>query len=150
MATDLTLTIVHHFLAFTILGALAAEFGCLWSPINGSVARRLAIFDGVYGAAAGALILVGTGRVYFGLKTPDAYTGNAFFWAKMAAFAVVGMLSIRPTMLFIRWRKSFRDESNFTPETAEVRIVRRMIMAELIVFPLIPSFAATMARGFNL
>jgi putative membrane protein len=150
MATDLTLTIIHHVLAFTILGTLAAEFGFMWGPIDGNVVRRLSMVDAIYGAAAGAIILVGTGRVYFGLKTPDAYTGNAFFWAKMTAFAVVGILSIRPSVLFIGWRKRFRTDSTFIPEAGEIRTVRRLIVAELIVFPLIPSFAATMARGFNL
>lgn len=150
MATDLTLAIVHHLLAFTILGTLAAELGIMRMPIDGSVVRRLSMIDAIYGVSAGALILVGTGRVFFGLKSPAAYQDNPFFWAKMAAFAVVGIVSVRPTMLFIRWRKGLRANSAFTPDGDEIHTARRAIVAELIVFPFIPSFAAIMARGIGL
>ena len=67
----------------------------------------------------------------------------------MAAFAVVGLLSIRPTMRFIAWRKAAAGDPAFAVPDAEIRSVRVYLHAEATVFILIPIFAAIMARGIG-
>lgn len=62
----------------------------------------------------------------------------------MAAFASVGLLSIGPTRRYIRWR---RDGA--LPDEDEISSARRNIHLQLAVFPLIPIFAALMARGIG-
>ena len=59
------------------------------------------------------IIVVGIGRVFFGLKGWEYYIYYWAFWAKMAAFVAVGLLSIRPTMRFIAWRKAAAGDPAF-------------------------------------
>jgi putative membrane protein len=72
-----------------------------------------------------------------------------FFWAKLGAFAAVGLLSIMPTVEFIRWRKAISGNLPFSPAPHGIRNVRRVLFAEAILFALIPAFAAAMARGYG-
>ena len=58
-------------------------------------------------------------------------------------FLVIGLLSAPPTIAYFRWR---RDGA---PSDAEVARVRRFLHAELMLFPLLPIFAAAMARGYG-
>ena len=67
----------------------------------------------------------------------------------MAAFAAVGLLSIRPTLRFIAWNRSISGDSAFRVPDAELATVRRYMRGEVVFFLLIPVFAAIMARGIG-
>jgi putative membrane protein len=62
----------------------------------------------------------------------------------------VGLLSIQPTIAILKWRKAAAADPAFAPSDAEVAKVRKVMLAELLVFALIPIFAAAMARGYGL
>jgi putative membrane protein len=62
----------------------------------------------------------------------------------MATFVVIAVLSIIPTVRYIRWQRS-----GTVPTNAEVAVVRRFLWAEVVLFALLPIFAAAMARGFG-
>jgi len=72
---------------------------------------------------------------------------NPMFWAKIGAFAVVGLISIRPTLRILAWQKLAKADAAFVPPLDEVGAVRRQMLLEIHVFALIPIFAAMMARG---
>jgi putative membrane protein len=88
-------------------------------------------------------------RVFFGAKGADYYAGQPFFWAKMAAFAAVGLISIAPTRAFFRWVKSAKADVAFAVDEASVKRVRRWVMLEVHLIVLVPLFAALMARGIG-
>lgn len=144
--TDLVLAIAHHLLAFALAGVIAAELVLIRPGLSGRALAMLARIDAAYGGLAMLLILIGASRVYFGLKSWEFYVYNPTFWAKMAAFAVVGLLSIVPTIRILRWRAA-SVESYVVPDT-EVLRVRTFLKMEAAVFALIPVFAAAMARGY--
>ena len=148
--TDLILAIAHHLLVFGLAAVLAAELAMVRTGLSGSGLKRLGIVDLHYGLIAGLVLVVGFARVYMGAKGPEAYLPNPWFWAKIAAFAVVGLLSAPPTLRILKWRKAARANPSFRPGEPEVRWVRRWLMAEAAVFVLIPGFAAVMARGYGL
>ena len=85
----------------------------------------------------------------FGLKSWEYYVYYWAFWAKMAAFLTVGVLSSQPTMRFIRWRSAAAGDAGYTVPEAEIGSVRGYLHAEAAVFLLIPTFAAIMARGIG-
>ena len=149
MLTDLTLAIAHHLLIFALAGVLVAEMMLVRPQMSTADARKVARIDMAFGLLAGLILIVGFGRVFFGLKGPDYYWHNAFFHAKLGAILLVGILSIWPTVGFIRWRRAIRRDGNFVPPLAEVEKARRFIHLELVVFFLIPVFAALMARGYG-
>src|SRR6266436_6787722 len=104
MLLDLILAIGHHILVFGIAAILAAELVLIRPGINAAQLRQAGKIDLFYGIAAGLVVLVGFARVYFGVKGPDFYLQNPVFWAKIGTFAVVGLLSVPPTLLLLKWR----------------------------------------------
>ena len=149
MFTDLLLAILHHFLVFSLAAVLAVEFATVRPGIGAAEITRLSTLDRFYGVIAGLIIVVGVLRVIFGAKGPEYYLANHAFWGKIAAFVVVGLLSVPPTLRFVAWRRSLNDDTGFRPGEAEIRRVRRFMWGEVAVFPLILIFAAAMARGYG-
>src|SRR5262245_30141807 len=98
MMTDLTLAVLHFVLILALVGILGAEAGLVREGMDGWKVNRVAVLDRGYGAAAGLLIVVGFLRVFYGAKGADFYLQNPVFWAKVAAFGLVGALSIPPTL----------------------------------------------------
>lgn len=149
MAADLILAILHHLLVFMLFAVLATELVLVRPGLDGTALSRLAGLDRAYGGIALAVIIVGVARVIWGAKGWEYYVGNPYFWAKIASFAVVGLLSIRPTLRIIAWRKASAADSAYAAPAAEIAAVRRAIHLQTGVFLLIPAFAAVMARGMG-
>lgn len=144
MTTDAWLAVVHHVAVFSLLGVLATEWGILRRGMTGEDAQRIARVDGLYGLSALAVLMAGVARVVWGAKPAGFYLESPFFWVKMAAFAVVGALSVRPTLRYLGWRRA-----EGPPAEAEVTAARRAVAWQLAVFPLVPVAAALMARGIG-
>ncbi|MBS3648958.1 DUF2214 family protein [Pseudaminobacter sp. 19-2017] len=143
---DLLLAIAHHILVFAIAALLAAELALARPGLAKADLPALGRVDAVYGACAVLIILIGIGRVLFGLKGWEFYVYNPAFWLKMAAFGTVGLLSIAPTRAILRWRRASLAQ---VPEL-EVSAMRRWLKLEAGVFVLILVFAAAMARGVGM
>jgi putative membrane protein len=141
---DLSLAIGHHLLIFAIFGIICAEVWAVRPGLNSAAVARVASLDLWYGILAAAILVVGFCRAIFAAKGWAYYSHNAFFWAKLGAFAVIGLLSLPPTLAFLRWRKSALQ-----PSEADIRTVRRYVHLELGLFVLLPVFAAAMARGYG-
>ena len=147
---DVGFAIAHHLLAFSLAAVLSAELASVRPEMDGAQLRRVVGLDRVYGALAALILVVGLCRVFFGDKGAQFYFANPMFWAKMGAFAVVGLLSIWPTLQVVKWRRALAVNAAFKPDHAEVRTARKYMHAEALVFLLIPVFAALMARGVGL
>lgn len=144
--TDLHLALAHHAAIFLLVALYAVELGIVTGPVDGRAVRRLSGLDLWYGVLAGLVLAIGVVRVIYGAKGWVAYQHNPFFWAKMASFAMVGLLSVPPTIAFIRWRGEQRKDEAALPSSARVQSVRTWMAVEGAVFLLIPLFAAAMAR----
>jgi putative membrane protein len=147
--TDLTLAIAHNLLIFSLAGILAFEIGVIRLDLKREDLVRVGRVDLWYGILAGAIVVVGFSRAVFAAKGWAYYSVNMFFWAKMAAFAAVALLSIAPTIRIIRWRRALAGDAAFAPAPADIANVRRFLWAEAAVFALIPAFAVAMARGYG-
>jgi len=93
--------------------------------------------------------VAGIARVIWGAAGWEYYVANWAFWAKMAAFILVGVLSAPPTLTVLRWRRELAANPAFSPDAAQVTRLRRFFAGELVAFALIPVFAAMMARGYG-
>ncbi len=147
---DLVLAILHHLLILSLAGLLTAGFVLVRPGVTGAGLKTLGGIDASYGGTAVLILVVGFCRVFLGAKGSAFYLENPVFWAKIAAFGVVGLLSIAPTIAILKWRKQAKVDPAFAPSDAEVAKVRKVMLAELLVFALIPIFAAAMARGYGL
>lgn len=141
---DLVLAIAHHLLVFGLFGILFAEFMLVRQDMDLTAVRRVSTIDLGYGALAGLIVVVGFARAAMASKGWDYYAHNAVFWAKVGVFLAIGLISVPPTIAFIRWRRS-----EVAPTAAQVAGVRRLIHIELALFALLPALAAAMARGYG-
>jgi putative membrane protein len=147
---DLALAVAHHLLIFALAGVLAFEIGVIRAGMTGQDVRRVARVDLWYGILAAAIVVVGFTRAVFAAKGWAYYSVNLFFWAKIGAFAVVGLLSIIPTLAILRWRRALKADAAFLPGGKEIAGLRRILWLEALIFALIPAFAAAMARGYGM
>jgi putative membrane protein len=85
-------------------------------------------------------------RVIYGAKGYLYYVENVWFWAKMACFAGIGILSIPPTIRFRAWQAAAKADAGYVPPAIEIKRLRVYLRWELrLLIPLV-AFAATMAR----
>lgn len=147
---DLVLAVVHHLLILSLAGLMTAGFVLARPGMSAVDLKTLGAIDASYGGTAVLILVVGFCRVYLGAKGPAFYLENPVFWAKIAAFGAVGVLSVAPTIAILKWRRQAQADPAFAPSDAEVARVRKVMLAELLVFALIPIFAAAMARGYGL
>ena len=146
MLTDLLLAAFHHLLVFALIAMLVAESTLLRGPLDAAALNRVARIHAGYGAAAGLLLVAGLLRVFYGAKGSDFYMHNPWFHAKLGAYVLVGLLSLLPTLRFLRWRKALSANPAFLPEAADVARQRGVIRFELILIAAILVLATAMAR----
>ncbi len=141
---------LHHLFAFTLTSCLIYEFIVFRRSMTVEEARRLQRVDLIYGISAGLLLIVGLLRVFFFEKGVNFYIHNLFFWVKMAAFALVGLLSMDPTIRYIRWNRALRQ--NNVPEVSdgEYQRTRLILWLEVIGIGVILFVAPMMARGIGM
>ena len=146
MDIDLILASSHHLVVFLLVAIFAAEFALLRPGLAGNRIGQLARIDAAYGGVAMLVIVVGVLRVIFGASGWEYYVSNYAFWAKMAAFLVMGLLTVPPTLAIRRWLKAGQD---YVVPAEEISANRRFIYLQAGVLVLLPIFAAAMARGYG-
>jgi putative membrane protein len=139
-----------HYLGIMLMyAALATETLTLKKELTLREAWRVSMADAVYGIAATLVLVTGILRVmYFG-KGADYYLHQPVFWAKVAVFAVVSVLSIYPTISFLRWIGSLRAQQPPTPTLPQVNRLQWFIRLELVGLTMIPLMAAMMTRNIG-
>jgi putative membrane protein len=149
MTATITLAFIHHAAAFLVVAALMTELVLLRNDLTVASARSVLRMDAVYGIAATLLVIAGLLRVFYTEKGAAYYFASSTFLAKLTLFIVVGLLSIYPTMKFLRWRGALRDQRvpEFMPDTR--RTVRIVVHAELTLLFVIMLLAPMMSRGIG-
>ena len=141
---DLGLAIVHHITVFGLVALLAME----WVMLRDASVdpARLTKVDAGYGLVAGLAVVIGICRVIWGGKGWAFYEANPFFWAKMGLFVLMALVSIGPTLLFIRWRRAAAGAEAFTPPAKDLKRARTWVRLEALLLILLLGCAAAMAR----
>jgi len=134
-----------HFLAIIgLAGALLITNMAISRTISGEDAHNLAKVDGVYGLSAIAVLVFGL-VLWLGVGKPaDFYSHNPVFHAKVGFFILLGLLSIYPTVFFLKHRKTEATELTVP------RLIIWLLRLEIVVLVIIPILAALMARGIGL
>lgn len=139
----------HYLGIMLIFAALATETLTLKKELTLPEAWRISIADAVYGIAATLVLVTGILRVlYFG-KGTAFYLHQPAFWAKVGVFAIVSLLSIYPTISFLRWIRPLRDQQPPTLTLPQVNRLHWFIRLELVGVAMIPLLAAMMARNIG-
>ena len=140
---------LHHVAAFGIVAALVAEFALLRNVLSVASARQLRLADLAYGAAAGVVLVVGFFRVFYFDKGAAYYFHSAPFIAKVTLFAIVGLVSIYPTIEFLAWGKDLKQGRIPQVPERKLRAIRAIVAWELAGLLGMILCAALMARGIG-
>ena len=147
MTATVTAAFIHHAAAFLLVAALMVELVVLRNELTTASARSVLRMDMVYGIAALVLLIAGFVRVFYTEKGAAYYFASGSFLVKLTLFIVVGLLSIYPTMQFMRWRKALREQRLPDFDAATRRKVRMLIHIQLTLVFVIILMAIMMARG---
>jgi putative membrane protein len=138
-----------HYVSIIVLGAfLTAELLVCRPGLGPEQVRLLPRLDVVFFAGAILALVTGLLRLFFYAKGVGFYLPNGAFHLKMALYLAIALISVVPTMRFIKWRRAL-DAGGAPPDAAAVASVRRLIHLELTLFALMPLMAVLMARGIG-
>ena len=146
MTIEILLRYLHFISIFAIVSSLVCEHLLLKKELTRAQIMRLSRIDAVYGIAA--LTLLGAGlTLWLGSvgKPAEFYTKNWIFHTKLTLFISVGLLSIYPTVFFIKNRKGNPEEIVKIPKA-----IFWMLRFELLFVFTIPLLAGLMAKGIGL
>ncbi len=145
---DLALATLHHLGILTVFGVLVAELVLLRLQPSVNSIELIARVDLAYGIAAGFVLAAGFARVAWGVKGAGFYLGNPVFWLKLGLFVVIGLISVAPTLTYLRWRRAAWT-GGVLPGAHEVTRVRRWVLLQTVLFAALPLLAAMTARGLG-
>lgn len=150
LTLDAVFAYAHFFGIGCLVAVLAMETALLAERMAAHHIKRMARIDLGYGLAAALVLIAGAGRVVYDLKGPMFYMSNPAFWVKMSLFAATGLLSVIPTLEFIRWRRAITADAGFHPPPERIRRMQMIVRVEWLLLALIPLAAVFMARGIGM
>ena len=134
---------MSHLLGILVLVAtLSAEWFLLESRMTRLAFNRLAQIDGVYGLAAIWVLVSGLLMAYKYGKGSEYYAQYGLLYIKLGVFSVIGLLSIYPTVFYIRQRKGDPAEQLEVPPAIKV-----LILSQALLLLSMPVWAVLMAQG---
>ena len=149
MWLDALLAYLHFTAIFLLFAFLTVEVVLIRQPLDMRNLRLLGRMDIWYFASAIGALVTGFARAAFGAKGGDFYFGAWPIYVKIGLFLLVAGISIKPTMTFIRWRRTLEAEPGWQVPAAEQAAMRRLVFIEVHLAALIPVFAVIMSRGLG-
>ncbi len=144
MSTYLLVRYLHLISILLVVGSVFAQQFLVKRTLNQKTLKTVLLTDSIYGIAAIFAVAFGL-TLWFGVgKPPSFYSDGSAIWIKLGLFTAVGLLSIYPTVFYIRNRKK---EVEFI-EVPKMLIYILRIEAFLLL--LIPFFAELMVFGVNI
>ncbi|MBN2174622.1 MAG: DUF2214 family protein [Bacteroidales bacterium] len=137
-----------HFIGImTLMGSLIAEHLLLKPNIGRQQIRTLVSVDLIYGISAIVVLTTGLLRWFVYGKGSDYYLSNPFFHTKLTLFVIMGILSIFPTIQFLKWKKQVNAGFEMIIDEKTVQKQLMFVRVELLLVAIIPLLAVMVARG---
>lgn len=149
MILDATLAYLHFMAVFTLFAFLTAQAMLLRAPLDDRGIRLVGRVDLWYFGSAMVALATGIARLAWGAKGAEFHLSAWPVYAKIATFVVVALVSVGPTLAFLRWRRSLEHDPSWRVPPEEQARMRRTVMIEVHLAALIPVFAVMMARGLG-
>jgi putative membrane protein len=147
---EAALAYLHYLSILVLTGCLASEYLICNPDLQPPTVRLLGRIDTVYLLAALAVLGTGLLRAFAVGKGSAFYLSNPVFHLKLALFVAVALISIPPTLQFLRWNRALNAGDGRVLTGAQIASVRRYLLLELVLLAFIPLCAALMARGIGL
>jgi putative membrane protein len=140
---------LHFAAVFGIFCTVFLEWQTMTPTPNYVEARRMQRCDLWYGIFAGIVLVVGFMRVYHFEKGHAFYSASPFYYVKLALFLLVGLISIYPTVRFIKWRSYTNNGEAPVISAQEYQRIINVLRAELILLLGVALSANLMARSIG-
>jgi len=141
---------LHFFSILLLAGMLVAQCALCSRDLQPPQVQMLARLDMLYLVAAVLVLATGLGRLFIAPKGASFYFMNPVFYIKIALFLAVGLVSVMPTLQFIRWNRALKAGEGRVLRDPDIQTVRRYIALELLLLAFIPLAAVLMARGIGI
>ena len=149
MIASAGIAFLHFAAVFGVFGTLVGEWLVFSRTPTVAQARQLQWLDRLYGLSATALLVAGGIRAWRFEKGLDFYLSNPFFHLKLTLFVLVGLLSIYPTVVFIRWSNDVKAGRGPAVSDTQHAWISRLLKIELVLLFAILACASLMAKGIG-
>ena len=146
MAWPIIVAWLHYIGIMLLLASLLGEHLLLKPEMDVAQARTLQRLDIVYGASATIVLVTGLLRMFLE-KGPAYYNHHIAFHILFGLFVIAALLSIYPTMVFLRWRADTKAGKGQQLAAAQFRKIQIIVRVEMTLLLLAPFFATWMAHG---
>lgn len=145
MFVEIIVRYLHFISVFAIVSAIVAEHLLLKERMSRKEILLLSRIDAIYGI--GAIVLLGAGMsLWLAVGKPAAfYSNNWIFHLKLGLFVLLGLLSIYPTIFFMKNRKG--DDMDMLIDVPSS--IKMLIRLELVLLLVMPFLAGLMAKGIS-
>ncbi len=144
MTLEIFVKYIHFLAIFGIVASLTSEHLLLKPQLTRKELQRISILDSIYGISALVLLAAGLTLWLGGIgKDAEFYSKNWVFHLKIGLFVLIGLLSIYPTVFFLKERKGENRDELVTVPT----MVKMMLRMELLILFILPLLASMMAKG---
>lgn len=148
MTLEAILAALHVVAILTFVVFLSSQAAlCRVEWLNAAVVERLVRLDVIYGVAGVVVIGSGIARVIWGVKGASWYLSQPLFHIKITIVLAMVILSFVPSLAFRRWRRNLLS-TGALPGEPEVSKVRRLVMIQSHVLPVVAVIAIFWARGW--
>ncbi len=141
-------SVISYFHIVAVLGmfaSLVVELTLLKKEMSRKNAAILIKADLSFGIFAILTAVFGLLRMFYFGKGVDYYLINPLFIIKLSAFILVGLLSIYPTVTFLKLRKNL-EEKIFIKQYGKIK---RIIFIEILMLLILPFLAVLVANGWG-
>ena len=146
MIWPIVVAFIHYVAIMLLFAGLLGEHLQLKQALTAAEARTLQRLDIIYGGSAALVLVTGIMRMYLE-KGTAYYLQNGPFHALLGVFVVVALLSIYPTVVFLRWRAETRAGKGQELAAGQFKKLQMILRAEMTLMLLAPFFATWMAHG---
>lgn len=137
---------LHYMSIMLMMASLLGEHLLLKQELAMTQARTVQRLDIIYGASAAVVLITGVIRMFLE-KGVAYYNHHIGFHILVGIFVIVALLSIYPTVIFLRWRSGARSGKGQQLAREQYRRMQMIIRLEMALLLLAPFFATWMAHG---
>jgi putative membrane protein len=138
-----------HFIGIMLLmGSLFAEYVLLRPGINKNQLKLLSVADLIYWISAAIVLISGLLRWFIvDPKGADYFIHQPMFHIKLTVFVVIIILSIMPTLKFMKWKKQAGSDDAYVPGDKEIKKQLTFVRIEMLLIAIIPLLAVFVAQN---
>jgi putative membrane protein len=146
MAWPIIVAWIHYVAIMLMIASLLGEHLLLKRAMAAAEAKTVQRLDIVYGASAALVLVTGIIRMFLE-KGIAYYNHHVAFHILFGIFVVAALLSIYPTMIFLRWRSETSVGRGQQLAQDQFRKLQMILRVEMTLLLLAPFFATWMAHG---